>query len=69
MEVTLSKACSGLIWQELIKGDASGQEVKDENLVPDILKGLHHFNSEEHVSNLVITIFISFTIRLAFTST
>lgn len=49
LEVILSKAEVGLMWQELIKGDKQGEELMDPALIEEIHAKLAHLTSETEV--------------------
>ncbi len=49
LEVILSKAEAGLMWQELVKGDNQGEELLDPALVDEIHARLAHLTSETEV--------------------
>lgn len=50
LELTLSKAEVGLMWQELVKGDKRGTEIADPALVAEIHNKLAHLTSETEVA-------------------
>ncbi|XP_063236052.1 nudC domain-containing protein 1 [Bacillus rossius redtenbacheri] len=51
LEVTLVKAERGLMWRELVEGDAKGEEVVDPALVADIHERLAHLTSDKLVTD------------------
>ncbi|XP_076322276.1 nudC domain-containing protein 1 isoform X1 [Tachypleus tridentatus] len=49
LEVILTKKETGLVWQELVKGDSRGEEVLDPALVEQIHNSLAHLTSENEL--------------------
>ncbi|KAK7866402.1 hypothetical protein R5R35_009825 [Gryllus longicercus] len=55
LQITLSKAESGLMWQSLVPGDCRGEEVVDPALVDEIHEKLAHLCSDKEVTDTTHT--------------
>lgn len=50
LEVTLTKSENGLMWQDLVPGDETGEQIIDPNIVAEVHQRLAHLCSETEVS-------------------